>query len=292
MPQDVWYKPKLIEVALPLEEINRESAREKSIRHGHPSTLHLWWAPRPLAACRAVLFAQLVDDKSAHQDKFPTEEDQAVERKRLHDIISRLVEWENIHDERPLREAREEIQRSTGSNPPPILDPFADGGSIPLGAQRLSLEAHASDVNPVAVLINKVRLLSPQDLPVSNDPATDDRTSEWETCLHLARRLSANGVETAAPLMAQARNVDSIDLDDVRELAYLLYSIEKQKGWTDFALLFNGLGTSRTDIDDASTNAGVVAGMTTTAPGDGLGGPGKLPLTFASDDAGSDDGDE
>lgn len=159
--KDLWYKPKLIEVALPLEDINRESAREKSIRHGHPSTLHLWWARRPLAACRAVLFAQLVDDPSAHPDRFPTEEDQAVERKRLHDIISRLVVWENIHDENLLREAHEEILKSTGGNPPPILDPFAGGGSIPLEAQRLGLEAHASDLNPVAVLINKALIEIP-----------------------------------------------------------------------------------------------------------------------------------
>lgn len=159
--KDLWYKPKLIEVALPLEDINRESAREKSIRHGHPSTLHLWWARRPLAACRAVLFAQLVDDPSADPDKFPTEEDQAVERKRLHNIISRLVVWENIHDEKLLREAHEEILTSTGGNPPPILDPFAGGGSIPLEAQRLGLEAHASDLNPVAVLINKALIEIP-----------------------------------------------------------------------------------------------------------------------------------
>jgi putative DNA methylase len=153
--KDLWYKPKLIEVALPLEDINRESAREKSIKHGHPSALHLWWARRPLAACRAVLFAQLVDDPSARPDKFPTEEDQRAERDRLHGIISRLVVWENIHDEKLLRQAHEEILRSTGGNPPPILDPFAGGGSIPLEAQRLGLEAHASDLNPVAVLINK-----------------------------------------------------------------------------------------------------------------------------------------
>ena len=159
--KDLWYRPKLIEVALPLEDINRESAREKSIRHGHPFTLHLWWARRPLAACRAVLFAQLVDDPSAHPDQFPTEEDQTTERKRLHDIISRLVVWENIHDEKLLREAHEEILKSTGGNPPPILDPFAGGGSIPLEAQRLGLEAHASDLNPVAVLINKALIEIP-----------------------------------------------------------------------------------------------------------------------------------
>jgi putative DNA methylase len=159
--KDLWYKPKLIEVALPLEDINRESAREKSIRHGHPSTLHLWWARRPLAACRAVLFAQLVDDPSAHPDKFPTEEAQKAERGRLHSIISRLVVWENIHDEKLLKEAHNEILRSTGGNPPPILDPFAGGGSIPLEAQRLGLEAHASDLNPVAVLINKALIEIP-----------------------------------------------------------------------------------------------------------------------------------
>jgi putative DNA methylase len=161
MSGDLWYKPKLIEVALPLEDINRESAREKSIRHGHPSTLHLWWARRPLAACRAVLFAQLVDDPSAHPEQFPTEEAQKAERERLHGIISRLVVWENIHDEKLFREAHEEILKSTGGNPPPILDPFAGGGSIPLEAQRLGLEAHASDLNPVAVLINKALIEIP-----------------------------------------------------------------------------------------------------------------------------------
>ena len=155
------YKKKLIEVALPLEAINRESAREKSIRHGHPSTLHLWWARRPLAACRAVLFAQLVDDPSAHPDQFPTEADQEVERKRLFDIIERLVEWENINDEALLKEAHEEILKSTDGKPPAILDPFAGGGSIPLEAQRLGLEAHASDLNPVAVLINKALIEIP-----------------------------------------------------------------------------------------------------------------------------------
>src|SRR4030081_2413750 len=102
-------KRKLVEVALPLETINRESAREKSIRHGHPSTLHLWWARRPLAACRAVLFAQLVDDPSSHLDRFPTEEAQASERQRLFNIIERLVVWENAHDEALLREAQAEI---------------------------------------------------------------------------------------------------------------------------------------------------------------------------------------
>ena len=123
--------------------------------------MHLWWSRRPLAACRAVLFAQLVDDPSARPDEFPTEEAQKTERDRLHGIISRLVVWENIHDEKLLKEAHEEILKSTGGNPPPILDPFAGGGSIPLEAQRLGLEAHASDLNPVAVLINKALIEIP-----------------------------------------------------------------------------------------------------------------------------------
>jgi putative DNA methylase len=148
-------KRKLIEVALPLEAINVASAREKSIRHGHPSTLHIWWARRPLAACRAVLFASLVDDPSADPARFPTPKSQEDERRRLFDIIERLVVWENTTNETVLEEARIEIRRSTGGNPPAVLDPFCGGGSIPLEAQRLGLEAYASDINPVAVLINK-----------------------------------------------------------------------------------------------------------------------------------------
>ncbi len=160
--KDLWYKPKLIEVGLPLEDINDACQREKAVpRRGHPATMHLWWARRPLAACRAVLFAQLIDDPAAHPERFPTEEHQKVERERLYGIISRLVEWENIHDERLLSEAHEEILKSTDGNPPPILDPFAGGGSIPLEAQRLGLESHASDLNPVAVLINKALIEIP-----------------------------------------------------------------------------------------------------------------------------------
>src|ERR1700683_4949669 len=179
------YRKKIIEVALPLEAINVASAREKSIRHGHPSTLHLWWARRPLAACRAVLVAQLVDDPSAHPEQFPTEELQKSERDRLHSIISRLVVWENIHDEKLLKEAHEEILKSTGGNPPSILDPFAGGGSIPLEAQRLGLEAHASDLNPVAVLINKAMIEVPPMFaghrPVGPLPATTKQTSAEAT---------------------------------------------------------------------------------------------------------------
>lgn len=169
-------RKKLIEVSIPLEAINRASVREKSIRHGHPSTLHLWWARRPLAACRAVLFAQLVDDPSAWPDRFPTDAEQDAERKRLHKIIERMVPWEASNDEEVLTAARWEIARSVawglGVEPPPkgdtksildflqtkappVYDPFSGGGSIPLEAQRLGLRAYGSDLNPVAVLIGK-----------------------------------------------------------------------------------------------------------------------------------------
>lgn len=186
---------KLIEVALPLEVINRESAREKSIRHGHPSTLHLWWARRPLAAARAVLFAQLVDDPSSHPDRFPTEEDQRVERERLHRILERLVPWEATRDERVLEEARQEILKSTDGNPPPILDPFAGGGTIPLEAQRLGLEAHASDLNPVAVLINKALIEIPpkfSGLPPVH-PSLQDELVGWQRAQGLAADVRAYG---------------------------------------------------------------------------------------------------
>ena len=154
-------KKKLIEVALPLEAINKESAREKSIRHGHPSTLHLWWARRPLAACRAVLFASLVDDPSSLPEQFPTEADQDKERQRLFRLIEKLVLWENSNNRAVLDEAHAEILKSTGGNPPLVYDPFCGGGSIPLEAQRLGLEAHGSDLNPVAVLITKALIEIP-----------------------------------------------------------------------------------------------------------------------------------
>ena len=152
---DGGFRRKLIEVALPLDAVNAASVREKSIRHGHPSTLHLWWARRPLAACRAVLFASLVDDPSARPDLFPTEEAQGAERERLFGLVERLVQWESSSDAGVLGEARAEIAKSCGGALPVVLDPFAGGGSIPLEAQRLGLEAHGSDLNPVAVLINK-----------------------------------------------------------------------------------------------------------------------------------------
>ena len=152
---------KLIEVALPLEAINKESAREKSIRHGHPSTLHLWWARRPLAAARAVIWSSLVDDPSSHPEQFPTEEEQTAERERLFRILEKLVVWENSNNPEVLDKARAEIMKSTNGNPPALLDPFAGGGAIPLEAQRLGLEAHAHDLNPVAVMINKAMIEIP-----------------------------------------------------------------------------------------------------------------------------------
>lgn len=155
------YKKKLIEVAIPLEAINAASAREKSIRHGHPSTLHLWWARRPLAACRAVLFAQLVDDPSSLPDEFPTPEAQEAERKRLFAIIEDLVKWENSTNEEVLERARAEIRRSCGGELPPVYDPFSGGGAIPLEAQRLGLPAYGSDLNPVAVMIGKAMIEIP-----------------------------------------------------------------------------------------------------------------------------------
>ena len=172
-------RKKLIEVALPLDAINEAAAREKSIRHGHPSTLHLWWARRPLAAARAVIFAQMVDDPSARPDLFRTEADQDKERERLFGLIKKLVQWENTTDERVLQQARDEIwaswRRTCADNAdhpraaelfspdalPAFHDPFAGGGALPLEAQRLGLEAHASDLNPVAVLINKAMIEIP-----------------------------------------------------------------------------------------------------------------------------------
>ena len=154
-------KKKLIEVALPLDKINEACVREKSIRHGHPSTLHLWWARRPLAAARAVIWASLVDDPSSHPEQFPTETAQEKERNRLFKILEKLVVWENLCDEQVLHAAKEEIMKSTGGNPPALLDPFCGGGAIPLEAQRLGLKAYASDLNPIPVMINKAMIEIP-----------------------------------------------------------------------------------------------------------------------------------
>lgn len=225
------YRKKLIEVALPLEAINMESAREKSIRHGHPSTLHLWWARRPLAACRAVLWASLVDDPSSWPEKFPTEEAQKQERQRLFDILGRitlevderkgtqkqvvrgLVSWNDINDPTSgvLEAGQREIVRclawARGEEPPtspnavreyiakyapPAYDPFAGGGSIPLEAQRLGLEAHASDLNPVAVLINKALIEIPPKFRNQSPINPNDRKRKGMASWHGAQGLAAD----------------------------------------------------------------------------------------------------
>lgn len=168
---------KLVEVALPLDDINAAAAREKSIRHGHPSTLHLWWARRPLAAARAVLFAQMVNDPGGERGYFAgkTKAQADAEREKLFQIIRDLVKWENTNNEEVLERARAEIRKSwretcelnkgkPGFDPdklPAFHDPFAGGGAIPLEAQRLGLESYASDLNPVAVLINKAMIEIP-----------------------------------------------------------------------------------------------------------------------------------
>src|SRR5690625_5252826 len=171
---------KLIEVALPLDAINAASALEKQpFTRRHPRSLHIWWARRPLAAARAVIFAQMVDDPSAHPDLFPTEKAQQKERARLFKIIEELVKWENTTNEKVLQAARDEIRQSwrracaeNADHPradelfnrdvlPAFHDPFAGGGALPLEAQRLGLEAYASDLNPVAVLINKAMIEIP-----------------------------------------------------------------------------------------------------------------------------------
>jgi len=189
------YKRKLIEVALPLEAINRESAREKTIRHGHPTTLHLWWARRPLASARAMIFAQLVDDPSSRPEEFPTVEKQADERKRLFQMIEELVMWENISNDKLLKSAYKEILKSTDGNPPQLLDPFAGGGAIPLEAQRLGLQSRASDLNPIPVTINRALIEIPPKwsgfAPVF--PGSKNEKHSWSGLLGLAEDLKQYG---------------------------------------------------------------------------------------------------
>ena len=167
---------KLIEVAMPTEPINKAASREKSIRHGHPSTLHLWWARRPLATARAVLFASLVDDPSEHPDKFKTDDAVKAERQRLFDIIAKIVNWDNSGDEQLFAQALAEIKKSVGDDLPAVFDPFAGGGTIPLEAQRLGLKSCASDLNPVAVMINKAMIELPAQF--KNRPPVNPLTTK------------------------------------------------------------------------------------------------------------------
>ncbi len=216
---------KLIEVALPLEAINAAAGREKSIRHGHPSTLHLWWARRPLAAARAVLFAQLVDDPSTWPELKGDEAGQKRERERLFRLIERMVPWEASHDEAIINEARREIAQSharfhrddpradviLGEKPaaavvneylatalPPVHDPFAGGGTIPLEAQRLGLRAIATDLNPVAVLINKALIEIPPKFagmpPVNPDSQRNQKMRTWKGAEGLAEDVRYYGI--------------------------------------------------------------------------------------------------
>ena len=202
MPQ-IKIPKKLIEVALPLDDINIAAAREKSIRHGHPSTLHLWWARRPLAAARAVIFAQMVNDPGYQREiGFGVNKHKAaIEREKLFQIIRDLVQWENTNNEDVLKRARAAIRQSWREtchlnrdhpqaddlfNPdqlPAFHDPFAGGGAIPLEAQRLGLDSYASDLNPVAVMINKAMIEFPPRFagqkPVGPLPA-DERQNNLE----------------------------------------------------------------------------------------------------------------
>jgi putative DNA methylase len=200
-------RKKLIEVALPLDGINAASVREKSIRHGHPATLHLWWSRKPTATARVVIFAQMVDDPASVPEEFPTPEAQERERQRLFRLLEQLVQWENTTNEEVLENARREIRRSwarhclgapvshlsdeaieeklrTGQIPPlpGFHDPFAGGGTLPLEAQRLELEAWSSDLNPVAVLINKAMIEIPPRF-AGQPPVNPEARRVWpRTC--------------------------------------------------------------------------------------------------------------
>jgi len=212
---------KLIEVALPLDDINAAAAREKSIRHGHPSTLHLWWARRPLAAARAVIFAQMVNDPGYERSlgRGVNKEKAQLERERLFNIIRELVKWENTNNESVLQAAREEIWKSWREtcalnknhpqaaelfNPdklPAFHDPFAGGGALPLEAQRLGLESYASDLNPVAVLINKAMIEIPPRFagrkPVGPIPAGEKQGKlheDWSGAKGLAEDVRRYGI--------------------------------------------------------------------------------------------------
>ncbi|MGQ4809880.1 hypothetical protein NKDENANG_03316 [Candidatus Entotheonellaceae bacterium PAL068K] len=242
-------RKKLIEVALPLEAMNREAAREKSIRHGHPSTLHLWWARRPLAACRAVLFAQLVDDP-ASDPRYPTEAAASLKRAELFNLIEDLVKWENTNNPEVIHRARAEIARCVAQRliergeledetivsgrdarprgkagagvtageivrmqckpqvvddflaayAPPVHDPFAGGGSIPLEAKRLGLRAHASDLNPVSVLITRALIEIPPKF--AGCPPINP---EWRQQHAAAQALQSSSWQGAAGLAADVR---------------------------------------------------------------------------------------
>ena len=200
-------RKKLIEVALPLEAISDASSREKSIRHGHPSTLHLYWSRKPLAAARAVIFSSIVDDPD--QEGLPVAYLEAVDalprplnrpdwaaigagerrRLKLFAFIEQLVQWENSDNQQVLRTAKKLIDAATDGNPPPLWDPFAGGGSIPLEAQRLGLESRGSDLNPLAVLINKALIELPGEVagqPPTHPESHNLKLKSWKGAQGLA----------------------------------------------------------------------------------------------------------
>lgn len=188
------YKPKLIEVALPLALINSAAAKEKMMGAApHPQNLHRWWARRPLAAARAVVWASLVDDPSA--DAALTDEEQESERQRLFEILGRLVQWENSNNEVVLAEAKAEIARCYPEGAPPLLDPFGGGGAIPLEAHRLGLSALSGDLNPVAVLIQRSMIeVAPRFAgQAAVNPESANPLSTWERNQGLAADISAYG---------------------------------------------------------------------------------------------------
>ena len=248
---------KLIEVALPLDAINVAAAREKSIRHGHPSTLHLWWARRPLAAARAVIFAQMVNDPGyeRHLGRGVNKEKAAIERERLFKIIEDLVQWENTNNEEVLERARAEIRRSWREvcelnkahpqaaelfNPdqlPAFHDPFAGGGALPLEAQRLGLASYASDLNPVAVTINKAMIEIPPRFagraPVGPRLAGDKQgklAEDWSGAKGLAEEAQANLKLDGSPidaLLAQA--LDKFRFDGHDSLRFVVGGVVNEK---------------------------------------------------------------
>ncbi|MEQ1730712.1 MAG: DUF1156 domain-containing protein, partial [Vicinamibacterales bacterium] len=223
MTVEIKSPKKLIEVALPLDAINIASAKEKSIRHGHPSTLHLWWARRPLAAARAVIFAQLVNDPASlwefqNPGQAPSQQQRGgftQRRNHLFKLITDLVLWENTTNEEVLAKARAEIRESwrevcalNRAHPdasalfdpehiPGLHDPFAGGGAIPLEAQRLGLEAFASDLNPVAVMINKAMIEAPPKFagqpPVDPGARREGALRRWEGTEGLAEDVRRYG---------------------------------------------------------------------------------------------------
>ena len=209
-------KKKLIEVGLPLESISIESSMDKNRRQGHPSTLHLWWSRKPLAAARAVLFAQLVDDPSTDLERFPTVEEQDFERMRLHRLIEKLIRWEDGDDPRTIEQASIELRRSTGGSLPVVVDPFSGGGSIPREARSLGLPSRAGDLNPVAVLISRALVSMPTQFsghgPVH--PRVEPAITEWSAQQALAEDVRAYAEDVRLRAWERVKSLYAADSPD------------------------------------------------------------------------------